>query len=93
MLASNSSPNTKISTYVEGSLHIALCTPLREHPRKALSEADDSLRSSQFCHPDIDGESAWALRCRECYRTLEELCDFYFCTLGTLTKRCRCAFD
>ena len=40
MLASNSSLNTKISTYVDDSLHFALCTPLREPPRKALSEAD-----------------------------------------------------
>ena len=35
---------------VDDSLHFALCTPLREPPRKALSEADLSLRSSQFCH-------------------------------------------
>ena len=52
MLASNSSLNTKISTYVDDSHHFALCIPLREQPRKALSEADFSLRSSQSCHPD-----------------------------------------
>ena len=36
---------------MDDTLHFALCNPLREPPRKALSGADFSLRSSQFCHP------------------------------------------